>query len=127
MNAINGTVLAYGQTGAGKTHTMEGPSMQTNDPDLKGILPRVTQCIFDFIEQPDETIEFLIKLSMVEIYMEKIRDLLDGKKDNLQVKEDKLQGIFVAGVTEKYVQSEKEMLQILEAIRPYPSRSSLDW
>ncbi|KAG0587910.1 hypothetical protein KC19_2G200400 [Ceratodon purpureus] len=50
----------------------------------------------------------------VEIYMEKIRDLLDGKKDNLQVKEDKLQGIFVAGVTEKYVQSEKEMLQILQ-------------
>ncbi|KAG0620476.1 hypothetical protein M758_4G218800 [Ceratodon purpureus] len=114
MNAINGTVLAYGQTGAGKTHSMEGPGLQTNDPDLKGILPRVTQGIFDFIEQADETIEFLIKLSMVEIYMEKIRDLLDGKKDNLQVKEDKLQGIFVAGVTEKYVQSEKEMLQILQ-------------
>ncbi|XP_073394525.1 kinesin-like protein KIN-1 isoform X3 [Physcomitrium patens] len=114
MNAINGTVLTYGQTGAGKTHSMEGPSIQTNDPKLKGILPRVTQIIFDLIERADEAAEFLIKLSMVEIYMEKIRDLLDTKKDNLQVKENKLHGIFVAGVTEKYVQSEKEMLQILQ-------------
>ncbi|KAH9569748.1 hypothetical protein CY35_02G007000 [Sphagnum magellanicum] len=74
MNAINGTILAYGQTGAGKTHTMEGPNMQNlDDSSSKGILPRVAQCIFEFIQAADETSEFLIKLSMVEIYMEKIR------------------------------------------------------
>ncbi|CAK9216672.1 unnamed protein product [Sphagnum jensenii] len=101
MNAINGTILAYGQTGAGKTHTMEGPNMQNlDDSSSKGILPRVAQCIFEFIQAADETSEFLIKLSMVEIYMEKIRDLLDATKNNLQVKENRAKGIFIAGVTE---------------------------
>ncbi|CAK9870580.1 unnamed protein product [Sphagnum jensenii] len=115
MNAINGTILAYGQTGAGKTHTMEGPNMQNlDDSSAKGILPRVAQCIFEFIQAADETSEFLIKLSMVEIYMEKIRDLLDATKNNLQVKENRAKGIFIAGVTERYVQTEKELLQILQ-------------
>ncbi|CAM6042624.1 unnamed protein product [Sphagnum compactum] len=115
MNAINGTILAYGQTGAGKTHTMEGPNMQNlDDSSSKGILPRVAQCIFEFIQAADETSEFLIKLSMVEIYMERIRDLLDATKNNLQVKENRAKGIFIAGVTERYVQTEKEMLQILQ-------------
>lgn len=41
--------------------------MQTSDPGLKGILPRVTQYIFDFIEKADEAVEFLIKLSMVRV------------------------------------------------------------
>ncbi|GJP29777.1 hypothetical protein CLOM_g19615 [Closterium sp. NIES-68] len=46
MSAINGTVLAYGQTGAGKTHTMEGPNMLIDDPESSGILPRVAKEIF---------------------------------------------------------------------------------
>ncbi|KAH8969266.1 hypothetical protein BDL97_02G024500 [Sphagnum fallax] len=99
MNAINGTILAYGQTGAGKTHTMEN----LDDSSAKGILPRVAQCIFEFIQAADETSEFLIKL-----------DLLDATKNNLQVKENRAKGIFIAGVTERYVQTEKELLQILQ-------------
>ncbi|KAJ7560266.1 hypothetical protein O6H91_04G121100 [Diphasiastrum complanatum] len=115
MNAINGTIITYGQTGAGKTFSMEGPNMLMGDRDLKGILPRVSESIFKLIDNADATCEFIIKLSMVEIYMEKIRDLLDSRKDNLQVKEDKVRGIFIAGATEIYIQSEREMLQLLEA------------
>ncbi|XP_057830175.2 kinesin-like protein KIN-1 isoform X4 [Cryptomeria japonica] len=72
MNAINGTILTYGQTGAGKTHSMEGPSILTTDQQQKGILPRVIEYIFTSIEAADTTSEFIIKLSMVEIYMERI-------------------------------------------------------
>ncbi|XP_024531534.1 kinesin-like protein KIN-1 [Selaginella moellendorffii] len=111
MNAINGTVLAYGQTGAGKTFSMEG----TDDPGQEGILPRVARWIFQYIETADPVYEFIIKLSMVEIYLERIRDLLDSTKDNLQVKEDKTRGIFVAGASEVYLQSEEEMLKTVKA------------
>ncbi|CAM6114745.1 unnamed protein product [Calypogeia fissa] len=115
MNAINGTILAYGQTGAGKTYTMEGPDMLVDSAEMKGILPRVAQSIFEFIEDTNATSEFILKLSMVEIYKEKIRDLFDASKDNLQVKEDKEHGIFVAGATEAYVQSKDKMVKLLEA------------
>ncbi|XP_057830173.2 kinesin-like protein KIN-1 isoform X1 [Cryptomeria japonica] len=111
MNAINGTILTYGQTGAGKTHSMEGPSILTTDQQQKGILPRVIEYIFTSIEAADTTSEFIIKLSMVEIYMERIRDLFDPSKDNLQVKEDKAHGIFVSGATEIYVQNVQETLK----------------
>ncbi|KAH9317368.1 hypothetical protein KI387_019137, partial [Taxus chinensis] len=111
MNAINGTILTYGQTGAGKTHSMEGPGILTSDQQKKGILPRVIECIFASIEAADTTSEFIIKLSMVEIYMERIRDLFDPSKDNLQVKEDKAHGIFVSGATEIYVQNVQETLE----------------
>eukprot|EP01018_Ginkgo_biloba_P012352 Gb_28105 [translate_table: standard] len=113
MNAINGTILTYGQTGAGKTHSMEGLSILTTDQQQKGILPRVVECIFATIEAADATSEFIIKLSMVEIYMERIRDLFDHSKDNLQVKEDKANGIFIAGATEIYAQNVQEMLKHL--------------
>lgn len=49
----------------------------------------------------------------MEIYMEKICDLLDAKKQNLQVKEDKTRGIFVENVTEVYVQSPTEMFNVM--------------
>ncbi|CAI5476297.1 unnamed protein product [Closterium sp. Yama58-4] len=115
LSAINGTVLAYGQTGAGKTHTMEGPNMLIDDPESSGILPRVAKEIFVRINASDTPSEYKVALSVVEIYMERIRDLYDVSKDNLVVKEDQTRGISIAGVTEIYVEGEKEMLQLLEA------------
>ncbi|EFJ28222.1 hypothetical protein SELMODRAFT_94492 [Selaginella moellendorffii] len=114
MNAINGTVLAYGQTGAGKTFSMEG----TDDPGQEGILPRVARWIFQYIETADPVYEFIIKLSMVEIYLERIRDLLDSTKDNLQVKEDKTRGIFVAGASEVRKSPYPEAYQDLPRVSP---------
>ena len=56
---------------------------------MKGMIPRMFVYLFKLIgESPDE-IEFNIKCSFLEIYMEKVQDLLDPKKSNLQVKEDK--------------------------------------
>jgi kinesin family protein 5 len=81
----------------------------------KGIIPRAVEALFDGVSQADENYEFTFKVSYVEIYLEKIRDLLDENrlKNNLTVREDKLKGIYIAGVTEEYVTSVQELLQIM--------------
>jgi kinesin family protein 5 len=81
----------------------------------KGIIPRAVEALFDGVSQADENHEFTFKVSYVEIYLEKIRDLLDENrlKNNLTVREDKLKGIYIAGVTEEYVTSVQELLQIM--------------
>ena len=56
--------------------------------------------VFNRISTSDESIIFEIKVSMVEIYNEKVKDLLDPKKDNLQVRQDKKRGIYLQDVTE---------------------------
>ncbi|XP_058081168.1 kinesin-like protein KIN-1 isoform X2 [Magnolia sinica] len=100
INAINGTIITYGQTGAGKTYSMEGPSMSESDGQKKGILPRVVNGLFDCIKSANDGSKYIVKLSMAEIYMEKVRDLFDLSKDNLQIKEGKTRGIFLSGATE---------------------------
>lgn len=77
LQGFNGTVFAYGQTGSGKTFTMEGPNL--HDETIKGIIPRTMDDIFENIYDADEKIEFVIQVSMMEIYNEKIQCLLDGK------------------------------------------------
>uniref|UniRef100_A0A669D8U7 Kinesin-like protein n=1 Tax=Oreochromis niloticus TaxID=8128 RepID=A0A669D8U7_ORENI len=86
LGGYNGTIFAYGQTSSGKTHTMEG---KLHDPQLMGIIPRIARDIFDHIYSMDENLEFHIKVSYFEIYLDKIRDLLDVSKTNLAVHEDK--------------------------------------
>ena len=49
----------------------------THDNDLKGIIPRMIDSVFDFIQNSNEDIEFSVKCSFIEIYNEKIQDLLD--------------------------------------------------
>ncbi|GAQ86136.1 Kinesin-like protein [Klebsormidium nitens] len=59
--------------------------------------------------------EYLVKVSVVELYMEKLRDLLQTEKDNLSIRESAEKGIWIAEATEVFVQSELEMLQVLQA------------
>jgi len=113
LRGFNGTVFAYGQTASGKTHTMEGPDF--DDKVNQGVLPRMVWSIFDGIYHSDDHIEFLVKVSIVEIYNERIRDLLDPKKDNLKVHEDKARGVFIGDVTELYVGNEEEIFNALKA------------
>ena len=80
LDGFNGTVFAYGQTSSGKTYTMAGPDI--DDEILKGITPRMVSEIFNSISDSPDHIEWRIKVSVVEIYMERIRDLLDITKTN---------------------------------------------
>lgn len=73
LEGFNGTIFAYGQTSSGKTHTMMGPDMQ--DIEMQGIIPRMVRTVFNRIANADEKLEFAVKVSMCEIYNEKIKDL----------------------------------------------------
>uniref|UniRef100_A0A7S4V310 Kinesin-like protein n=1 Tax=Alexandrium monilatum TaxID=311494 RepID=A0A7S4V310_9DINO len=113
LRGFNGTVFAYGQTSSGKTYTMEGPDIE--DKVYQGVIPRMVWSIFNGIFHADENIEFLVRVSIVEIYNERIRDLLDPKKDNLKVHEDKARGVFIGEVTETYVSCEQEIFDAMRA------------
>ncbi|XP_073329766.1 kinesin heavy chain-like [Pagrus major] len=111
LGGYNGTIFAYGQTSSGKTHTMEG---NLHDPQLMGIIPRISRDIFDHIYSMDENLEFHIKVSYFEIYLDKIRDLLDVSKTNLAVHEDKNRVPFVKGCTERFVSSPDEVMDVID-------------
>uniref|UniRef100_A0A452I6W7 Kinesin-like protein n=1 Tax=Gopherus agassizii TaxID=38772 RepID=A0A452I6W7_9SAUR len=111
LEGYNGTIFAYGQTSSGKTHTMEGT---LHDPDGMGIIPRIVQDIFNYIYSMDENLEFHIKVSYFEIYLDKIRDLLDVSKTNLSVHEDKNRVPYVKGCTERFVCSPDEVMDTID-------------
>ena len=110
LDGYNGTVLAYGQTSSGKTYTMQG-EMETEN--TQGIIPRMISHVFKHISKNEGT-DFMIKVSMIEIYQEKIRDLFDISKVNLNIREDSIKGIYVEGATERYVGGANDVLSLLE-------------
>ena len=110
LEGYNGTIFAYGQTGTGKTHTMEGK----DDPvELQGIIPNAFRHVFDFIDSSSDT-EFLVRASFLEIYNEEIRDLLSKNPNNkLEVKEHSDTGVFVKDLTSFVVKGVDEIRQVL--------------
>ncbi|XP_037921446.1 kinesin heavy chain [Hermetia illucens] len=111
LAGYNGTIFAYGQTSSGKTHTMEGV---IGDPHKQGIIPRIVNDIFNHIYTMEMNLEFHIKVSYYEIYMDKIRDLLDVSKVNLSVHEDKNRVPYVKGATERFVSSPEDVFEVIE-------------
>ena len=112
LEGFNGTVLAYGQTGSGKTFTMTGADV--DDERLKGIIPRMITTVFGTIAGASEHLEFTVKVGYCEIYMEKIKDLLNPAKHNLKVHEDKSRGVFIADLTEEYVSNDEEVANLMK-------------
>lgn len=111
LNGYNGTVFAYGQTGAGKSYTMMGPDI--DDEDQKGIIPRIVEQIFTSILTSSGNIEYTVRVSYMEIYMERIRDLLVPQNDNLPIHEEKSRGVYVKGLLEVYVSSVPEVYEVM--------------
>lgn len=111
LNGYNGTVFAYGQTGAGKSYTMMGGDI--TDREQKGVIPRITEQIFESILQSESNIEYTVAVSYMEIYMERIRDLLRPDLDNLPIHEEKNKGVYVKGLSQVYVSSVDEVYHIL--------------
>ncbi|AOW00514.1 P-loop containing nucleoside triphosphate hydrolase protein [Yarrowia lipolytica] len=110
LNGYNGTVFAYGQTGSGKTYTMMG---DIDHAERRGAIPRMVDQIFEQIFASSQDIEYMVKVSYMEIYMEKIRDLLHPEHDNLPIHEDKARGVFVKGLSEEYVSNAAEVHAVM--------------
>ncbi|KAJ1758741.1 hypothetical protein GGH19_002680 [Coemansia sp. RSA 1807] len=111
FNGYNGTVFCYGQTGSGKTFTMMGADIDNDS--LKGITPRIVEGVFGQIVESPPTVEYMVKASYMEIYMERIRDLLNPDETNLPVHEDKANGVYVKGLMEVFVSSIDEVYQVM--------------
>jgi len=113
MEGYNGTVFCYGQTGTGKTHTMEG---SLDPPAERGIIPNAFDTVFadiDASEAVDKT--FLVRASFLEIYNENVRDLLaKDQTKTCALKETPEKGVYVDGLTTFVVKSAAEMHNILQ-------------
>nr|XP_048294880.1 kinesin-like protein KIF11 [Myodes glareolus] len=118
----NCTIFAYGQTGTGKTFTMEGERSPNEvytweeDP-LAGIIPRTLHQIFEKLT--DNGTEFSVKVSLLEIYNEELFDLLSSSTDvseRLQMFDDprNKRGVIIKGLEEITVHNKDEVYQILE-------------
>jgi len=108
MDGYNCTIFAYGQTGTGKTYSMEG---ELGSPS-RGIVPRVVETIFQKIQETDERIEFTLKVSYCEIYLERLRDLLNPKNKQLKIRENN-NGVYIAGISSWYVRDEKDVMDLM--------------
>jgi len=108
LQGYNCTIFAYGQSGSGKTHTMFG---NTNNP---GIMLRFIEDIFKELNNEDvrNPIQTIIRISFVEIYLEKIRDLL-SEKENLKIFQ-KDEGFWIQGMVEEQVSSYEEAYLLLQ-------------
>ncbi|KAJ6157979.1 hypothetical protein N7470_005571 [Penicillium chermesinum] len=111
LQGYNGTVFAYGQTGAGKSYTMMGSDI--DDEAGKGVIPRIVEQIFANILTSPSSMEYTVRVSYMEIYMERIRDLLVPQNDNLPVHEEKARGVYVKGLLEVYVSSVQEVYEVM--------------
>ncbi|BFZ62823.1 Kinesin-like protein kip2 [Saitoella coloradoensis] len=110
MEGYHGTVFAYGQTGSGKTYSMQG------NPSSPGIIPLAIDDIFAYIrDTPDR--EFLLRISYLEIYNERLRDLLADPTTAAiepKLREDPKRGIYPSPLREEIVTDPTHILRILK-------------
>ncbi|CAA0811933.1 P-loop containing nucleoside triphosphate hydrolases superfamily protein [Striga hermonthica] len=117
IEGYNCTIFAYGQTGTGKTYTMEGGARKKNGefPSDAGVIPRAVRQIFDILE--GQTSEYNMKVSFLELYNEDITDLLapeEFSRSKLALMEDGKGGVVIRGLEEEIVTSANEIYKILE-------------
>ena len=109
IKGYNGTIFAYGQTGTGKTHTMQGGVSEVD----QGITPRSFKRVFEVIRQSEKT-KYLVSASMFELYNEEVNDLLNLEGKNLKIKENPDKGFYIQDLDSKMVTNEHELMKIME-------------
>ncbi|KAI3902650.1 hypothetical protein MKW92_050246 [Papaver armeniacum] len=129
LEGFNCTIFAYGQTGTGKTFTMEGESRKSKNgasdqlPAEAGVIPRAVKQIFDTLES--QNAEYSVKVTFLELYNEEITDLLaheeitkfsveEKQKKQLPLMEDGKGGVLVRGLEEEIVTNTSEIFTLLE-------------
>lgn len=114
LSGFNATIFAYGQTGTGKTYTMEGCKTANNEGlDERGIIPKSFEQIFTHISRTTDK-QHLVRTSYLEIYQEDIRDLLDkDPKKRYELRESKDIGVYVKGLQSFVCKSVKEIEHVM--------------
>lgn len=116
LEGYNSTIFAYGQTGTGKTFTMEGFTYDNMD-SKRGIIPRTIEDIFQYIESnSNRDTKFIIRAAYLQIYNEMISDLLkpNSTNKNLNIREDKKKGLYVEHLSEWAVRGPNDIYALLE-------------
>lgn len=116
MEGYHGTVFAYGMTGTGKTFSMQGTASSP------GVIPLAITDIFSYIRETPSR-EFLLRVSYLEIYNERIHDLLSmptaatigggGQQDEIKLREDSKRGVYATPLKEEIVQSPTQLLRVI--------------
>ena len=110
LDGYNGTIFAYGQTGAGKTYTMSG----LREPaEQRGIIPTAFEHIFGCIQQKEGE-QHLVRCSYLEIYNEDVRDLMGKEVRKLELKESPDSGVYVKDLTSFICKNVAEIEQIMK-------------
>jgi centromeric protein E len=106
LAGYNGTLFAYGQTSSGKTHTLMGSA---GEP---GFIILAVHDVFNHI-LTTTNLEFLVRVSYVEIYNDELKDLLQPGQHDLRIVEDKDKGTCVQGMKEVVVTSPEQVLELI--------------
>uniref|UniRef100_A0A8D3BUV2 Kinesin-like protein n=2 Tax=Scophthalmus maximus TaxID=52904 RepID=A0A8D3BUV2_SCOMX len=107
---FNGTIFAYGQTGTGKTYTMEGVR---NDPERRGVIPNSFEHIFTHISRSQNQ-QYLVRASYLEIYQEEIKDLLSKDQSHrLELRERPDTGVYVKDLSSFVTKSVREIEHVM--------------
>lgn len=117
MEGYHGTVFAYGMTGTGKTFSMQGTASSP------GVIPLAITDIFSYIRETPHR-EFLLRVSYLEIYNEKIYDLLSvsttsagggggAQQEEIKLREDSKRGVYATPLKEEIVQSPTQLLRVI--------------
>ncbi|KAG6067206.1 hypothetical protein E4U32_004416 [Claviceps aff. humidiphila group G2b] len=116
MEGYHGTVFAYGMTGTGKTFSMQGTASSP------GVIPLAITDIFSYIRETPSR-EFLLRVSYLEIYNERIHDLLNmspcggvgggAPQDEIKLREDSKRGVYATPLKEEIVQSPTQLLRVI--------------
>uniref|UniRef100_A0A8C1DA67 Kinesin family member 13Ba n=1 Tax=Cyprinus carpio carpio TaxID=630221 RepID=A0A8C1DA67_CYPCA len=110
FQGYNACIFAYGQTGSGKSYTMMG------SVDQPGLIPRLCSSLFErTVQHQREGESFTVEVSYMEIYNEKVRDLLDpkGSRQALRVREHKVLGPYVDGLSRLAVEGYKDIESLM--------------
>ncbi|XP_068070379.1 kinesin-like protein KIF13A isoform X4 [Danio rerio] len=110
FQGYNACIFAYGQTGSGKSFSMMGSG------DQPGLIPRLCCSLFERVStQQSDSNSFKVEVSYMEIYNEKVRDLLDpkGSRQSLKVREHKVLGPYVDGLSQLAVTSFEDIESLM--------------
>ena len=111
LQGYNATVIAYGQTGTGKTFTMEGFTSE----EQRGIIPRSTEEVFAYIHSCRmRNMKFQVRASYLQIYNEQFSDLLKPLSKQLTIRQTAQHGVHVEGLSEWVVRSPNEIYGLME-------------